>query len=147
MGEWKAAYMFDDYTIVCRRVWDYGDFAPDRGSHKQTREDARASRHRVEKWVAKHLIKTNQIDRFGSVTEYFRANPAHAAQWGRRSRDTYLSFYIPMAYVIGAAAGHLAPMYPTHRKDADILASHRLTADIRNYMVLSTGYDEKNLKG
>ena len=29
----------------------------------------------VEKWVAKHLIKTNQIDRFESVTEYFRANP------------------------------------------------------------------------
>ena len=24
----------------------------------------------VEKWVAKHLIKTNQIDRFESVTEY-----------------------------------------------------------------------------
>ena len=38
----------------------------------------------VEKWVAKHLIRTNQIDRFESVTEYFRANPAHAAQWGRR---------------------------------------------------------------
>ena len=54
-----------------------------------------------------------------------------------------LSFYIPMAYVIGAAAGHLTPMYPTHRKDADILASHRLMADIRNYMVSSTGYDEK----
>ena len=50
--------------------------------------------------------------------------------------DTYLSFYIPMAYVIGA-------MYPAHRKDADILASHRLMADIRNYMVSSTGYDEK----
>ena len=46
----------------------------------------------------------------------------HAAQWGRRMttsvrkfarHDTYLSFYIPMAYVIGAAAGHLTPMYPT----------------------------------
>ena len=34
----------------------------------------------VEKWVAKHLIKTNHMDRFQSVTEYFRANPAHAAQ-------------------------------------------------------------------
>ena len=54
----------------------------------------------VEKWVAKHLIKTNQIDRFESVTEYFRANPARAAQWGRRMttsvrkfarHDTYLS--------------------------------------------------------
>ena len=54
--------------------------------------------------------------------------------------DTYLSFY---AYVIGAAAGHLTPMYPTHRKDADILASHRLMADLRNYVVSSTGYDEK----
>ena len=106
----------------------------------------------VEKWVAKRLIKTNQIDRFESVTEYVRANPAHAAQWGRRMttsvrkfarHDTYLSFYTPMAYVIGAAAGHLTPMYPTHRKDADILASHRLMADIRNYMASSAGYDEK----
>ena len=103
----------------------------------------------VEKWVAKHLIKTNQVDRFESVTEYFRAN---AAQWGRRMttsvrkfarHDTYVSFEIPMAYVIGAAAGHLTPMYPTHRKDADILASHRLMADLRNYMVSATGYDEK----
>ena len=34
----------------------------------------------MEKWVAKHLIKTNQADRFRSVTEYFRANPAHAAK-------------------------------------------------------------------
>ena len=34
-------------------------------------------------------------------------------------------------------------MYPTHRKDADIPASHRLMADIRKYMVSSTGYDEK----
>ena len=57
--------------------------------------------------------------------------------------DTYLSFYIPMAYVISAAAGHLTPMYPTHRKDGDILASHRLMADIRNYMASSAGYDEK----
>ena len=48
-----------------------------------------------------------------------------------------------MAYVIGAAAGHLTPMYPTHRKDADILASHKLMADLRNYMVSATGYDEK----
>ena len=80
----------------------------------------------VEKWVAKHLIKTNQVDRFESVTEYFRANPRHAAQWGRRMTtsvrkfaryDTYLSFYIPLAYVIGSAAGHLTPLYPTHRKD------------------------------
>ena len=106
----------------------------------------------VEKRVAKHLIKTNQVDRFESVTEYFRANPVHAAQWGRRMttsvrkfarHDTYLSFYIPMAYVIGAAAGHLTPMYPTHRKDVDILASHALMADLRNYMVSATGYDEK----
>ena len=44
--------------------------------------------------------------------------------------DTYLSFYIPMAYVIGAAAGHVTPLYPTHRKDEDILASHRLMAKI-----------------
>ena len=98
----------------------------------------------VEKWVAKHLIKTNQVDRFESVTEYFRVNPMHAAQWGRRMtkfarHDTYLSFYIPMAYVIGAAAGHLTPLYPTHRKDVDILASHALIADLRKY----TGYDEK----
>ena len=57
--------------------------------------------------------------------------------------DTCLSFYIPMAYVIGAAAGHLTPIYPAHRKDADILASHRLMADFRNYIVSSTGYDEK----
>ena len=101
----------------------------------------------VEKWVAKHLIKTNQVDRFESVT-----NPVHAAQWGRRMttsvrkfarHDTYLSFYIPMAYVIGAAAGHLTPMYPTHRKDVDILASHALMADLRKYMVTATGYDEK----
>ena len=35
----------------------------------------------------------------------------------------------------------------TDRKDADILASHRLMADIRNYMVSSTGYDEKNEAG
>ena len=71
--------------------------------------------------MAKHLIKTNQVDRF--------ANPVHAAQWGRRMttsvrkfarHDTYLSFYIAMAYVIGAAAGHLTCMYPTHRKDAAI---------------------------
>ena len=39
MGAWKAAYMFDDYTIVYHRVWDYGDFTPDRGGHKRTRED------------------------------------------------------------------------------------------------------------
>ena len=107
----------------------------------------------VDKWVAKHLIKTNQVDRFESVTEYFRANPVHAAQWGRRMttsvrkfarHDTYLSFYIPMAYAIGAAAvGHLTPMYPTHRKDVDILASHTLMADLSNHMVTATGYDEK----
>ena len=274
MGAWKAAYMFDDYTIVYHRAWDYGDFAPDRGTHKRARVEVRlnvtgtclrcaeitpsgmhlcpecalpvfypnfipnadeedsagsrivpdwvksmgqfkpkriasdvvgvikrnlisysmasdlrmtvqsgirlppylgedkggvdavwdelanvlfqlsyvsgisASDAFVEKWVAKHLIKTNQVDRFESVTEYFRANPVHAAQWGRRMttsvrkfarHDTYLSFYIPMAYVIGAAAGHLTPMYPTHRKDADILASHRLMADL----VLATGHDEK----
>ena len=23
MGAWKAAYMFDDYTRVYHRVWDY----------------------------------------------------------------------------------------------------------------------------
>ena len=104
----------------------------------------------VEKWVAKHLIKTNQVERFESATEYFRANPVHAAQRGRRMttsvrkfarHDTYLSFYIPMAYVIGAAAGHLTPMYPTHRKD--ILVSHALMADLRKHMVTATGYDEK----
>ena len=106
----------------------------------------------VEKWVAKHLIKTNQVDRFESVTEYFRANPRHAAQWGRRMttsvrkfarHDTYLSFYIPMAYVIGSAAGHLTPLYPTHRKDVDILKSHALISQLRKYMVSETGYDEK----
>ena len=279
MGAWKAAYMFDDYTIVYHRVWDYDDFTPDRGTHMRARVDVRlnvtgtfclrcaeitpsgmhlcpgcalpvfypnfipnadeedfagsrivpdwvksmgqfkpkriasdvvgvikrnlisysmasdlrmtvqsgirlppylgedkggvdaawgelakvlfqfsyvsgisASDAFVEKRVAKRLIKTNQVDRFESVTEYFRANPVHAAQWGRRMttsvrkfarHDTYLSFYIPTAYVIGAAAGHLTPMYPTHRKDADILASHKLMADLRNYMVLATGYDEK----
>ena len=101
--------------------------------------------------MAKHLIKTNQVDRFESVTEYFRANPMRAAQWGRRMttsvtkfarHDTYLSFYIPMD-VIGAAAGHLTPLYPTHRKDVDILASHALIADLRKHMVSATGYDEK----
>ena len=102
--------------------------------------------------MAKHLIMTNQVDRFDSVTEYFRANPRHAAQWGRRMttsvrkfarHDTYLSFYIPMAYVIGSAAGHLTPLYPTHRKDVDILASHALISELRKYMVSETGYDEK----
>ena len=277
MGAWKA--VFDDYTIVYHRAWDYGDLTPDRGEHRRSREEVRlnvtttfclrcaemtlngmhlcpgcalpvfypnfipnadendfdrcgivpdwvksmrhfkpkriptevvgvikrnlisysmasdlrmtvqsgirlppylgedkggvdaawdelakvlfqfsyvsgisASDAFVEKWVAKHLIKTNQVDRFDSVTEYFRANPIHAAQWGRRMttsvrkfarHDTYLSFYIPMAYVIGAAAGHLTPLYPTHRKDADILASHILMTDLRNYMVSATGYDEK----
>ena len=34
----------------------------------------------VEKWVAKHQIKTNHVDRFDLVTEYFRANPVRAAQ-------------------------------------------------------------------
>ena len=48
-----------------------------------------------------------------------------------------------MAYVIGAAAGHLTSMCPTHRKDGDILASHRLVTDLRSYMVSSAGYDEK----
>ena len=270
MGAWKAAYMFDDYTIVYHRAWDYGDLTPDRGEHKRSREEVRlnvittfclrcaeipgcalpvfypnlipnadeddfvgcpiipnwvksmrqfepriasevvgvikrnlisysmasdlrmtvqsgirlppylgedkggvdaawdelakvlfqfsyvsgisASDAFVEKWVAKHLIKTNQVDRFESVTEYFRANPMHAAQWGRRMttsvrkfarHDTFLSFYIPMAYVIGAAAGHLTPLYPTHRKDVDILASHALIADLRKYLVSATGYDEK----
>ena len=103
-------------------------------------------------WVAKHLIKTNQVDRFDSVTEYFRANPVHAAQWGRRMttsvrkfarHDTYLSFYIPTAYVIGPAAWHLTPLYPTYRKDVDILASHALISELRKYMVSETGYDEK----
>ena len=111
-----------------------------------------ASDASVEKWVAKHLIKTDQVDRFDSVTEYFRANPMHAAQRGRRMttsvrkfarHDTYLSFYIPMACVIGAAAGYLTPLYPTHRKDVDILASHALIADLRRYLVSATGYDEK----
>ena len=248
MGAWKAAYMYDDYTIVYHRAWDYGDLTPDRGEHKRSREEVRlnvtttfclrcaemtpngmhlcpgcalpvfypnfipnadesdferchivpewersmrqfkpkripseavgviktnlisysmasdlrmtvqggirlppylgedkggvdtawdelakvlfqfsyvsgisASDAFVEKWVAKHLIKTNQVDRFDSVTEYFRANPVHAAQWGRRMttsvrkfarHDTYLSFYIPIA-------------------------------DLRKYMVSETGYDEK----
>ena len=38
---------------------------------------------------------------------------------------------------------HLTPMYPTHRKDEDILASHRLMATIRSFMVSSAGYDKK----
>ena len=279
MGAWKAAYMYDDYTIVYYRAWDYGDFTPVRGEHKRSREETRlnvtatfclrcaelmpngmhlcpgcalpvfypnfipnaeekdfetchivpewvrtmgqfkprripsevvgvikrnlisysmasdlrmtvqsgirlppylgedkgdvdaawdelakvlfqfsyvsgisASDAFVEKWVAKHLIKTNQVDRFESVTEYFRANPRHAAQWGRRMttsvrkfarHDTYLSFYIPMAHVIGSAAGHLTPLYPTHRKDVDILKSHALISQLRKYMVSETGYDEK----
>ena len=46
----------------------------------------------VEKWVAKHLIKTNQVDRFESVKEYFRANPRHAAQWGRRMTTSVRKF-------------------------------------------------------
>ena len=41
MGAWKAACMFDDYTIVYHRAWDYGDFTSDRGSHKRTREGAK----------------------------------------------------------------------------------------------------------
>ena len=41
MGAWKAAYMFDDYTIVYHRAWDYGDFTPDRGIHKRTRTEVR----------------------------------------------------------------------------------------------------------
>ena len=41
MGVWKAAYMFDDYTIVYHRVWDYGDFTPDRGTHKRARVEVR----------------------------------------------------------------------------------------------------------
>ena len=279
MGAWKAAYMYDDYTIVYHRAWDYGDFTPVRGEHRRSREEVRlnvtttfclrcaemtpngmhvcpgcalpvfypnfipnaeekdfercrivpewvrtmgqfkpkriptevvgvikrnlisysmasdlrmtvqsgirlppylgedkggvdaawdelakvlfqfsyvsgisASDAFVEKWVAKHLILTKQVDKFESVTEYFRANPRHAAQWGRRMttsvrkfarHDTYLSFYIPMAYVIGSAAGHLTPLYPTHRKDVDILESHALISQLRQYMVSETGYDEK----
>ena len=267
MGAWKAAYMYDDYTIVYHRAWDYGDFTPVRGEHRRSREEVRlnvtttfclrcaemtpngmhlcpgcalpvfypnfipnaeekdfercrivpewvrtmgqfkpkriptevvgvikrnlisysmasdlrmtvqsgirlppylgedkggvdaawdelakvlfqfsyvsgisASDAFVEKWVAKHLILTKQVDKFESVTEYFRANPRHAAQWGRRMttsvrkfarHDTYLSFYIPMAYVIGSAAGHLTPLYPTHRKDVDILKSHALISQLR----------------
>ena len=41
MGAWKAAYMFDDYTIVYHRAWDYGDLTPDRGEHKWSREEVR----------------------------------------------------------------------------------------------------------
>ena len=41
MGAWKAAYMFDDYTIVYHRAWDYGDQTPDRGEHKRSREEVR----------------------------------------------------------------------------------------------------------
>ena len=41
MGAWKAACVFDDYTIVYHRVWDYGDFTPDRGNHSRTREGVR----------------------------------------------------------------------------------------------------------
>ena len=33
-------------------------------------------------------------------------------------------------------------MYPTHRKDPDILASHRLMSDFRNYLVSVARYDE-----
>ena len=51
--------------------------------------------------------------------------------------------YFPMAYVIGSAAGHLTPLYPTHRKDVDILGSHALISQLRQYMVSETGYDEK----
>ena len=39
MGAWKAAYMYDDYTIVYHRAWDYGDFTPVRGEHKRSREE------------------------------------------------------------------------------------------------------------
>ena len=34
---WKAAYMFDDFTIVYHRVWDYGDFTPVKKNHMRTR--------------------------------------------------------------------------------------------------------------
>ena len=34
-----GAYMFDDYTIVYHRAWDYGDFTPNRGIHKRTRTE------------------------------------------------------------------------------------------------------------
>ena len=55
--------------------------------------------------------------------------------------DTNLSFLHPDG--LCAAAGHLTPTYPTHRKDKDILASHRLMANIRSFMVSSAGYDKK----
>ena len=41
MGAWKAACTIDDYTIVYHRVWDYGDFTPDRGTHKRARAEVR----------------------------------------------------------------------------------------------------------
>ena len=41
MGAWKAAYMFDDYTVVYHRAWDYGDFTPVRGEHKRSRAEVR----------------------------------------------------------------------------------------------------------
>ena len=41
MGAWKAAYMYDDYTIVYHRAWDYGDFTPVRGEHRRSREEVR----------------------------------------------------------------------------------------------------------
>ena len=41
MGAWKAAYMFDDYTIVYHRAWDYGDLTPDRRERKRSREEVR----------------------------------------------------------------------------------------------------------
>ena len=41
MGAWKAAYMYDDYTIVYHRAWDHGDFTPVRGEHRRSREEVR----------------------------------------------------------------------------------------------------------
>ena len=38
---WKAAYMYDDYTIVYHRAWDYGDLTPNNGEHKRSRDDVR----------------------------------------------------------------------------------------------------------
>ena len=248
MGEWKAAYMYDDYTIVYHRAWDYGDFTPVRGEHRRSREEVRLNvtttfclrcaemtpngmhlcpgcalpvfypnfipnaeekdfeRCRiVPEWVRTMgqfkpkriptevvgVIKRNLIsysmasDLRMTVQSGIRLPPYLGedkggvdAAWdelarvlfqfsyvlGRGSRhrmrswrsgrmttsvrkfarhDTYLSFYIPMAYVIGSAAGHLTPLYPTHRKDVDILKSHALISQLRQYMVSETGYDEK----
>ena len=82
-------------------------------------------------------------DKLAKVLFQFSYASGIMAKWVAKHLISICLFYIPMAHVIDAAAGHLTPMYPAYRKDEDILASHRLMAKIRSFMVSSAGYDEK----